>query len=689
MRLTIMLCFLATCLPALSQVIEHNPGGARGNKFEQLGPLLPTPNEYRTASGAPGARYWQQKVDYDIKCELDEINLVLTGNETITYHNNSPDDLSYLWLQLDENQHSFDRHANYQFSNVLPAEMSVADYQNWLQAKKDKGHGVNITSILDAKGNKLSYTVNRTMMRIDLPSLLKPGKTFVIKIGWNYKITDRMKFFGRGGYEYFPDNGNYLYTMSQWYPRLCAYTDFRGWQNHQYANKEFALSFGDFRVSITTPADHLVGATGECQNYQQVLNPTQYARWKKAQLATEPIQIVTLNEAKKNESSRNQFKKTWIFKADNVRDFAWTASRKFVWDAMPTYIEGRKVMCMSYYGKEAYPLYHQYSTKLIAHTLKVYSHHTIPYPYPVAQSVEASNGIEYPMICFNFGRADENGQYTEQVKNGMMGVVIHEVGHNFFPMIINNDEREWSWMDEGINSFVEFLAEKAWDSSFASRRGPAVTVTDYMKQPANMQEPVMTNVDNILLFGANAYVKPAAAMNILRQTIMGPAKFDHAFRTYARRWAFKHPTPADLFRTMEDASAEDLDWFWRGWFFTTDHCDMQIDTVKYLRPTAENTVPDSAKQGLVGYFYEVSIKNLGGLVMPVILEWTYTDGSTEIERIPAQVWRMNEKHVLKAYMKEKEVASIRLDPFRETADIDESNNHWNSFASPGQLKITR
>lgn len=687
---------LCTTLLATAQVIQNNPGSDHGNRFEQLGTILPTPNVYRTASGAPGSKYWQQRVDYNIQCELDEKNLRLTGSETVTYYNNSPDILNYLWFQLDENQHSSVNNANYQYSSAIPKDVNIAQVRKWEEAKTDNGYGVNIASFTDASGKKLSYTVNRTMLRVDLPAPLKPGQQYVMKISWNYRITDRMSYGGRGGYEFFPEDGNYLFTMAQWYPRLCVYSDYHGWQNHQFANKEFALTFGNFKVQFTVPADHVVGATGECQNYQQNLSAVQAARWQKAQTAKEPVDIVTLEEAKKAESSKSTAKKTWIFKADNVRDFAWTSSRKFVWDAMPADIAGKKVMCMSFYGKEAYPLYHQYSTKVIEHTLRSYSGMTVPYPWPVAQSVEASNGMEYPMICFNFGRADKEGHYTEAVKNGMIGVIIHEVGHNFFPMIINSDERQWSWMDEGINSFVEYLTEQAWDSTFPSRRGPAKTIVEYMRSPKNQLEPIMTNVDNIVNFGSNTYGKTAAGMNILRQTILGPKLFDYAFKTYAKRWAFKHPTPADLFRTMEDASGEDLDWFWRGWFYGIEPCDIAIDSVKYMQADA-SAAPSDPQLGIAAdtartrvaaeHFYQVSFSNKGGMVMPIILQWTFEDGSTEMEKIPAQIWRLNEQKITKVFLKDKRATALQLDPRQETADIDTSNNTWKNFGSPAKFSL--
>jgi len=740
---------------AKAQNIQNNPGSNHGNKFEQLSTILPTPNEYRSASGAPGPKYWQQRCDYDIKATLDEKNLKLIGTETVTYYNNSPDVLSYIWLQLDENEHSSTRNANYQNSNTIPRQTTVQALETAEANRKDNGFGVNITKLTDATGKALKYTINKTMMRVELPAPLKPGQKFVFICDWNYNIPNRMAQGGRGGYEFFPEDGNYLFTIAQWYPRLAVYNDVRGWQNQQFTGRgEFALTFGNFKVQMTVPGDHIVGSTGECQNYAQVLTPTQQARWRQAQTAKEPLEIVTLAEAKAAEGKKSSGTKTWIYTAQNVRDFAWTSSRKYVWDAMPAYVEGKKVMCMSFYPKEAYGLYRPYSTKAVVHTIKVYSKFTIPYPYPVAQSVEAANGMEYPMICFNFGRTEKDGSYSEGTKNGMLGVIIHEVGHNFFPMIINSDERQWSWMDEGLNTFVEYLAEELWDNKFPSRRGPAFTITDYMKLPKDQLEPIMTNSENIVQFGPNAYSKPATGLNILRETVMGRELFDYAFKEYARRWAFKHPEPADFFRTMEDASAEDLDWFWRGWFFSTDVTDQAIDTVRYARLNvnaqpprdtvinqslarpAVNAFEDISKirnrqdpsikfqtdvdtslrdfywrygRGLEPYdtakyplaipanleglseaekqkyadkhFYEITVSNKGGLVMPVIIEWTYKDGTKEIDRIPAQIWRLNEKKITKFFMKDKEVASIRLDPMRETADIDESNNSWGSIAA--------
>ena len=736
-----------------SQNIQNNPQSNHGNKFEQLGTILPTPNNYRTASGAPGHEYWQQRADYDITAYLDEEKLNLKGSEIVTYYNNSPDELEYIWLQLDENEQSSVKNANYQDSSELPKQTFLDRLKVTNLPEKDNGYGINLEKVTDANDNPLSYVVNKTMMRIDLPKKLKKGEKFTFKINWNYNIPDRMKLGGRGGYEFFPEDGNHLFTITQWYPRLCVYSDFHGWQTNQFTGRgEFALTFGNFKVTMNVPADHMVAGTGECKNYEQTLTPTQLARYKKAQNSSEPVQIVTLEEATKAEKSKSKERKTWVFEAENVRDFAWTSSRKYSWDAMPQLIKenNNKVMCMSFYPKESYHLYTKYSTKAVAHTIKTYSDFTIPYPYPVAQSIEASSGMEYPMICFNYGRTEKDGTYSEGIKNGMIGVIIHEVGHNFFPMIINSDERQWSWMDEGLNTFVEYLTEELWDNKFPSRRGPAHTIVDYMKLPKNQLEPIMTNSENIEHFGPNAYAKPATGLNILRETIMGRELFDKAFKTYSKRWAFRHPEPADFFRTMEDASGEDLDWFWRGWFYDINPVDISIDKVtvatpdfdaqgkardftykvdkpalnnfediskirnredkkitfktdedptlrdfywKYARDlekvdtTKEYTTKGEAPKNLDKKereplqnisAYQIDFSNKGGLIMPIILEFTFEDGSKLNDKIPAQVWRHDEKNVSKTYYFDKKLKSVQLDPLKETADIDTSNNFWSS-----------
>jgi len=727
---------------------DHNPGSNHGNRFEQLDYLLATPNEYRTASGAPGPKYWQQRADYDIRVEIDEQKNHLTAGETVTYYNNSPDVLSYIWLQLDENFHHSKSNNNLDNTGKMPSRMSDRQLEEMDVEKTLAGLGLNITRVADALGKPLAYTVNQTMMRIDLPTPLKPGQKFIFSIDWNYKINNKSDVRGRGGYEVFPEDGNNLYSITQWFPRMAVYSDFQGWQHLQFTGgAEFALTFGNYKVAITVPSDHIVASTGELRNAKSVLTAEQQQRWAVAQTSKEPVEIVNLAEATAALKTKSQSKKTWLFEAENVRDFAFNSSRRFVWDAMPVYIDGRKVMCMSFYGKEAYPIYRKYSTKATAHTLKVYSKYTIPYPYPVAQSVEAANGMEYPMLSMNYGRAEKDGTYSEAIKYGAIGVIIHEVGHNFFPMIINSDERQWWWMDEGLNTFVQFLTEQEFDLNYPSRRGPAHLITDYMRLPKEQLEPIMTKGDAVANVGANAYAKAATGLNILRETVMGRELFDFSFREYARRWAFKHPTPADLFRTMEDASAVDLDWFWRGWYFGTDAVDISIDSVKWFRlddkrnaaafaqsefeaihkqrnksdksmtyyVDTDTTLRDfywqypgadakmyadmqakmteaqkdaqNASKWADKHLYELTFSNKGGMIMPVIVEWTFKDGSKQVDRLPITIWRSNERHFSKVFVKDKEVVSLRLDPMKETADINESNGMWPVREMPSRFQL--
>jgi len=726
----------------------RNAGSNHGNRFEQLDYLLQDPNEYRTASGAPGPKYWQQRADYDINVDINEEANVLTGAETVTYFNNSPDILTYIWLQVDENFHHPNSENNYDKQSSMGSRLT---HQQLLQMNPKEylnGYGVNITALTDATGRPLAYTVNQTMMRVEMPIPLKPGQKFIFKVNWNYKIPDKLTRYGRGGYEYFAEDDNNLYSIAQWFPRLAVYSDFQGWQNMQFSGgAEFALTFGNYKVNITVPEDHIVAATGECKNLASVLTPAQMARWQQAQTATEPVEVVTLAEAIENAKDKSKGKKTWSYEAINVRDFAFNSSRRLVWDAMAADVEGKKVMCMSYYGKEAYPIYKKYSTKAVYHTIKTYSKFTIAYPYPVAISVEASIGMEYPMIAMNYGRAEKDGTYSEATKYGAIGVIIHEVGHNFFPMIINSDERQYWWMDEGLNTFVQFLTEQEFDNNYPSRRGPAHLIADYMKLPKDMLEPIMTKGDNVASVGSNAYAKAATGLNILRETIMGRELFDYAFKEYARRWAFKHPTPNDLFRTLEDASAVDLDWFWRGWYFGTEPVDIAIDSVKWFRLDANKNMAsmkspefetiskirnredknlvyytntdttlrdyyyynrsadakmfqDMAQQQLDAqkdnanyaawedkHFYELQFSNKGGMVMPIIVEWTFKDGSKEVDRIPVGIWKLNEQKVTKLFVKDKEVVGIKLDPMRETADINESNGMWPVREMPSRFQL--
>ena len=701
------------------------------NKFRQLKDVLPTPNNRRTASGAPGYEYTQQKVDYKMDIVLDEKTNRIFGNESITYKNNSKDYLEYLWVQLDQNMRSPDSKTPLVNSEKLgnnPYNGPKTFTKNNILKPAD--FGFKIEEVKNINGNELSYTINRTMMRINLPQPLTPGGTFQFNIKWNYLINNSVTDGGRSGFELFED-GNKNYTIAQFFPRLAVYDNVEGWQNMQFCGRsEWALEFGDYDVKITVPADHILDATGELLNEKKVLTKEQLKRFNKARTSfKDPVFIVTQDEAELAEKERSKKTKTWHFNAKNVRDFAFASSRKYIWDAMAVNINGKTVMAVSLYPKEGNPLWEEHSTRVVANTLEEYSKMTFDYPYSKAISVHADRqGMEYPMICFNYGRPNPDGTYSERTKRGMIGVITHEVGHNFFPMIVNSDERQWTWMDEGINSFVEILAELDYDTNFYTGNLPK-DIVGYMSINQNNLSPIMSQGDYVKNFGPNAYTKPAAGLYMLRQTIMGPELFDYAFRTYSQRWMFKHPSPADFFRTMEDASAMDLDWFWRGWFYTTDYNDIALKEVKkfYLtdQPTEKakkmakrysmdladyegklvyfkeeqkgevNTsliaseiplikdhiasMSDKEKsllKEIPNYFYEVTFEKPGGLVMPIIVELEYKDGTKERHNFPAQIWRYNDKEVSKVFKTTKEIKKITIDPDLETADIDTSNNSW-------------
>ncbi|MCH2225617.1 MAG: M1 family metallopeptidase [Crocinitomicaceae bacterium] len=742
MKQLIALAILSLPLTGLSQQ----------NKFAQLGQELPTPNEYRNAAGAPGHNYYQQKADYKIEARIDDDKQILSGEETITYTNNSPDQLEYLWIQLDQNMRADDSDTKLISVDRMENFRSVDDVRKKLFYFDG---GFKIDEVTTTSGQKMSYAINKTMMRINLEKPLASNSSISFNIKWWYNINDRMEIGGRSGYEHFEENDNYLYTIAQWFPRMCVYNDVEGWQNKQFLGRgEFTLPFGDYEVSITVPSDHVVGCTGELQNPSNVMSSQQRSRMKQAMKSDKPVLIITQEEAEEAEKKKATGEKTWIFKAKNVRDFAFASSRKFMWDAQAVKLDNRTVLAMSYYPKEGNPLWERYSTKLVAHTIKTYSKYSCEYPYPVAISVHSKwIGMEYPMICFNGGRPEADGTYSERTKYGMWGVIIHEVGHNFFPMIINSDERQWTWMDEGLNTFVQYLTEQEWERGYPSRRGPAYLIADYMRGDKDYISPIMTNSESIWQFGNNAYGKPATALNILRETIMGRELFDYAFKTYCERWKFKHPTPADFFRTMEDASAVDLDWFWRAWFYTTDHVEISVDEVNWfqlntMNPETEKAVAkkvNDEKDQFIGdtrnktlvketvneldddiddfygkrdiyavdaldkkeygefkekmsdeemellnsgkQFYEVSFSNNGGIPMPLIVEFTYIDGTKEVVRIPAEIWKRDEIKVSKVFILDKEILSLRLDPFLETADTDLNNNTWPAKRQPTRFDL--
>mgnify|MGYP003506018341 FL=1 len=737
MKKLILVLFFPTLLFAQEKTATVAPkqtGKYDTNKFSQMYDLLATPNMFRTASGAPGPAYYQQQADYKIDIELDDKNSRLSGSEIVTYYNNSPDTLEYLWVQLDQNQAAKKSQTPLAESQRMDQVLPVGNFANKF-LKEELERGFNIEFVKDAKGNPLSYTINQTMMRINLVSPMKPGEKFSFAIKWWYNINNYRVEGGRSGYELFEKDGNKLYVIAQFYPRMAVYNDVEGWQNMQFwGTGEFTLPFGNFDVNITVPADHIMEATGELTNRSEVFTPEQVKRYELAKKTYDkPVVIVTQAEAEQAEKGFSNKKKTWKFSAKNVRDFGISTSRKFILDAMAVKLSEKTVMAVSIYPKEANPFWGETATRTVAHTLKSYSAHTFDYPYPKAVSVSAEDqGMEYPMICWNYGRPDENGVTSERIRNGMIGVTIHEVGHNFFPMIVNSDERQWSWMDEGLNTFMQYMAEQEMGTNFPSSRGPASKIVPYMSGDQKFLEPIMSNSETIAQFGANAYGKPATGLNILRETIMGRELFDHAFKVYANRWKFKHPTPEDFFRTMEDASAVDLDWFFRGWFYSTDFVDIGVKEVKqyYVSEVATKELKDAVvKRGRFGqekgpfvylvpgtseelsaknkkalaiadvnllseyvnknftadeksklkspkYFYEVEFNKPGGMLMPIIVELTYEDNTTETFKYPAQIWRKNNDTAKKVYATEKAIKKIQIDPKLETADIDVTNNTW-------------
>lgn len=728
---------VALCLQAQTQT------GWKG-KFEQLDQLLPTPNSYRSSSGAPGPAYWQQRADYDISVTLDDNKQTITGKETITYYNNAPEPLTYLWLQLDQNIEARGNMTQSTKTNTL-RDSIPAKYLASALGETGYPGGFNIQSVKDVQGNALATLINYTMMRVDMPRPLKTGEQFTFSVEWSYAILDRMVGGNndRGGMEYFPADKNYIYTIAQWFPRMCVFDDYEGWQNKQFLDDgEFTLTFGNYKVRITVPSDHIVGASGWLQNPEQVLSKEQIERFKKAQQSfDQQVWIVTAEEALRKEKERSAKTATWIFHADNVRDFAFATSRRFIWDAQAVKINGNTVLAQSLYTKEAVPLWSKESTKAVKNALEVYSERSVPYPYPTAYSVNwVGGGMEYPMISFNGRRPKPDGTYDQRTLERMVAVIVHEVGHNFFPMIINSDERQSAWMDEGLNSFLETETIKARYPGFDVTSNTPKGVTGFMKGDKSIRRPIMASADNQGAdYGNNGYDKPAAALSLLRETVMGPELFDQAFREYSRRWAFKHPKAADFFRTMEDASAVDLDWFWRGWFFGTDHVDVTVENVKWYKVkgttvdpekksvrvsegdltvksnstspasdfskgpqeiTVLNTkdadyrdfksrVDDQAIRGrLEGkHLYEVTLRNTGGLVTPLIIEWTFKDGSKEIERIPAEIWRMNEAEVKKVFLKDKEVVNMVIDPNQETGDVNTRDNVFPK--KPAESKFDR
>ncbi|MGJ8732749.1 MAG: M1 family metallopeptidase [Cellulophaga sp.] len=744
--LAAVLFLFATVMVQAQEQTEKQAGHTNQSKFRQMYQEFSTPNTYRSASGAPGPNYYQQQANYKMDIELDDKNAKIYGEETITYVNNSPDDLEFLWVQLDQNVREKGTKSALRNGSALQGAVPVGQFAGSHMKGAEFDGGFKIQHVKDASGKDLPYTINQTMMRVDLPTPLKSKTQVSFSIKWWYNVPDHTVNRARSGYEYFEKDGNKAFVIAQFFPRMAVYSDVDGWQNHQFwGSGEFALPFGDYEVNITVPADHVLDATGELQNRKEVFSKDMMKRYEKAKKSFDkPVIIVTQKEAEAAEKGFSKDKKTWKFKAKNVRDYGFATSRKFIWDMQNVKLpSGKTAMAVSLYPKEGNPLWEEYSTKAVAHTLRSYSSHTFDYPYPKAISVHAKQqGMEYPMICWNYGRPNEKGEYSDRTKYGMISVIIHEVGHNFFPMIVNSDERQWGWMDEGLDTFMQYMAEQEFGEEFPdaiapnakypSRRGEPSKIVPYMAGDQEFIAPIMSNPENVYQLGNNAYGKPATALNILRETVMGRELFDHAFKTYSQRWMFKHPTPEDFFRTMEDASAVDLDYYWRGWFYTTDYVDMGVKEVKKYQVSSKppkqirdimeqrnlkmsdlppmvfladidsddydaslkgknpSDVSKTLKEYMMDnltaaeraavkepkFFYEVTFNKPGGIPMPLIVEYTYADGSKENITYPAEVWRMSDKEIKKVVSSQKELVGIVVDPKAETADIDTTNNSW-------------
>lgn len=772
-RRIVVLMALCLSITGIATAQVQQTKGSFVDKFRQLDEILPTANTYRTAGGEPGHEYWQQRADYVINATLDEENHRITGNADITYHNNSPDTMRFLWVQLDQNRFNRDsmqhKTATYNAPRSVkgfdgtPARLSLGQLRTQ-QLQADREFGFEINTVKSASGD-LKFTVVGTKMRVDLTTPLASGSSVNFNVDYAFNIIESDVMGGRGGYEHFPDDeidgGGYIYEMSQWYPRMGAYTDYEAWTAKEFLGSgEFTQEFGNFDVTLTVPADHVIAATGELQNMSDVMTQEQMDRYEQAKSADRPVYIVTPEEALENEKEGTNDTKVWRFAAEDVRDFAWAASRKFAWDAKG-YNQGGAVrpfvMAMSFFPKEGGELWEKYSTEVVIHTMEVYSRVSFDYPYPVAISVNGPvGGMEYPMITFNGPRTilqdDGTRTYTAAEKEFLIGVVIHEIGHFYFPMIVNSDERQWTWMDEGINSYLDSVAGREWDYNMGSTE-PS-DIIEYMK--SQNQTPIMTQSDSVLRLGPNAYTKPAVSLNILRETILGRDLFDFAFKEYSRRWMFKRPTPSDFFRTMEEASGVDLDWFFRGWYYTTDHVDVSLDhiyqmrmdtkdpDIDYARRRDENNAKPASlyiernkEEGMRSWvqrnpdvrdfhdendqftvtnkerntynsflkglddkekevftravdenknYYVLDFSNKGGLVMPILLEFTYTDGSTEFINIPAEIWRRNHLQVQKLFVLVKELEKVVIDPRWETADVDVANNHYPRQIIPSRIE---
>jgi hypothetical protein len=630
----------------------------------------PDPTSLRNAAGSPGPAYWQQQVDYKIEARLDTVEHKIYGSEHITYTNGSPDRLRYLWVQLDQNVRSIEHSRSYKTEGALPEELSPRARAFLGREQFDGGYNVTRVQVAGAGGlADTRHIINGSEMRVDLLQPLESGGAVEFEIDWDYRIPDD----GRGGKERVDDG--WLYEMAQWFPRLSVYDDVNGWQTDQFLGSgEFYLEFGNYDVELTVPSNHIVQSTGVLQNPEQVLTQTQRDRLAQAMTSETPTFIIRPDEVM-DPSTRptSSGTLTWHFVAENVRDFAWVSSKTYVWDAAGYRYasDNRLVEAHSLYPRVAMPLWDSLSTRAVIQTLETYGRMAFEYPYPKASNIHGPvGGMEYPMIAFCGARPRPDGSYHDQVARGLVSVTIHEVGHNWFPMIVGSDERKWTWMDEGLNTFLQYYGEQDFDANFPSRGGPAPNIVSYMLDPD--QVPIMTHSDLIHRgFGPNGYTKPATGLMMLREEILGPELFDAAFQEYSQKWMFKKPQPADFYRSMEDGSGELLNWFWRGWFYTTHFNDQALASV-----TSQSSVELTGDTERGQQYYRMQVDNEGGLIMPLYIGITYQDGSSETVKLPVDIWRNNELTFTYGFFSDKTVVQVVLDPDEVFADVNRENNTW-------------
>ena len=663
---------IAATLPcALGAQHWLHDDGSRTNQSIFRALDWPDPTNLRNASGSPGSAYWQQQVDYVIEARLDTVDHAVFGSEHITYRNNSPDQLRYLWIQLDQNVRSIEHSRSYQMQAALPTEISPRARQFLGMGQFDGGHKITRVQVAGEQGlRNTRYIINNTVMRVDLPTPLESGSSVEFEIDWNFRVPDA----GRGAKEQVRDG--WIYQIAQWFPRLSVYDDVNGWQTDQFLGRgEFYLEFGNYDVKLTVPWNHIVDATGVLQNPDEVLTATQLERLAQARNSEDPMYIISPDEAMDpGVRPARSGTLTWHYLAENVRDFAWISSKTFVWDAAGFRYRpnGRVIDAYSFYSPDAVPMWDSLSTRAIIQTFKTYGRMAFEYPYPKATNAlkGMGGGMEYPMMAFCGGRPNPDGTFTDRAARSLISVTIHEVGHNWFPMIVNSDERKWTWMDEGLNSFIQYYAEQDWDSNYPSRRGPATNIVDYMSDPD--QVPIMVESDLIHKdFGNNGYAKPATGLVMLREQVLGEELFDAAFREYSQKWMFKKPQPVDFYRSLEDGAGELLNWFWRGWFYTTHHNDQALTSVS--SQSSEELVGNTDRGQS---YYRVQVDNDGGLVMPLHIGVTYQDGSSETIKLPADIWRNNELTFTYGLFTNQTIVEVVLDPDEVFADINRDNNTW-------------